>query len=138
MSLRDNHAKILCLRDLKLTFLRFEVELVLAEVLQDDAHNMTMLLESLGVDEDVIEVYANDSLCNQIVEDVIHHCLECGRAVSQTKEHYQGFKESAIGPKHCLPLISFLDVHVVVASTDIQLGEIACAPKVVDEFRDEW
>ena len=85
-----------------------------------------MLLKSLGVDEDVVKIYTNNSLHNQIMKDVVYHCLKCGRAVSQAKEHYQGFKESVIGPECCLPLISFLDVHVVVAPTDVQLVEVAC------------
>ena len=54
----------------------------MAEAFQNDVRNTTMFLESLGVDEDVIEVYANNPLCNQIAEDVVHHCLKCGRAVS--------------------------------------------------------
>ena len=54
----------------------------MVEVFQNNARNMTMFIESIGVDEDVIEVYANDPLHNQIAEDVVHHRLKCGRAVS--------------------------------------------------------
>ena len=100
---------------------------MLAEILQDNACNLIMLFESHGVDEDVVKIYTNNSLCNQIMEDVIHHRLKYGGAVSQAEEHYQSFKEPAIGLECCLPVILFLNTHIVVAPVDIQLGEVVCA-----------
>ena len=35
------------------------------------------------------------------------------------------------------PLISIFDVYIVVASSDVQFGEILGSFQLVDEFRDE-
>ena len=55
---------------------------MLAKTFQDDVCNPSMLLESLSIDEDIVKVYANNPFHNQIVEDDIHHYLECGGAIS--------------------------------------------------------
>src|SRR5271163_657501 len=96
-----------------------------------------MLLNGLGEDQDVIKVHTNNTFRDQILEDVIHHSLECGRTVGETKEHHQGLKEASVSPKGSLPLITFLHVHVIESPTDVKFGEITCTTKTVDEFRDE-
>ena len=111
---------------------------MLAKAFQGKTCDTTMLPECLGVDENVVKIHTNNSFCNGIVEDVIHHCLEGGRAVGQIKEHYQGFEKSTIGPECCLPLITFLDVHIVVAPVDIQLGEVMCTSEIVNKLGYEW
>ncbi|KAG5339228.1 hypothetical protein C0989_005142 [Termitomyces sp. Mn162] len=72
------------------------IKLVLAEAFQDNAHDLAMLLQGFGVDEDIVKIHANNTFHNQIMEDVIHHSLEGGQAVGETKEHHQRFKESMI------------------------------------------
>ncbi|KAG5714964.1 hypothetical protein E4T56_gene5390 [Termitomyces sp. T112] len=94
-----------------------------------------MLLQGLCVDEDIVKIYTNNTFSNQVTENVIHLSLEGGWAVGATKEHHQRFKESAIGLECCLPLITFFDVHIVVIPMDVQLGEVACTPKVANKFQ---
>jgi hypothetical protein len=60
------------------------------------------------------------------MENVIHHCLEGGRAISESEEHDERFKESAVGPKSSLPFISGLNANIVEAPADIQLSEVLC------------
>ena len=72
-----------------------------------------MLFQGLHEDEDVIQVYAYMSLHDKVLENVIHHGLEGSRAVGESKEHNQGFKESMVGAKGCLPFIAFLYPDIV-------------------------
>ncbi|KAG5350172.1 hypothetical protein C0989_012409 [Termitomyces sp. Mn162] len=133
----DDQAKVLNLGLFKLTLLQLEVELVLVEAFQDKMSDLTVFLQHFGVDEDVIEVYAHYTLCNEVLKDVVHHGLEGGQAVGETKEHDEWLKQSLVGLEGCLLLISFQNVHIVVTPPDIQFSEVLHAMEVVDELGDE-
>src|SRR6266436_480001 len=96
-----------------------------------------MLLHCLREDEDVIQVDTDYTLRDQILEYLVHHGLESGWAVGETKEHDQGFENSSVCAESGLPLITFLDADVVVSPSDIKLGEVARTPESVNEVRDE-
>ena len=49
------------------------------------------------------------TLINEISENVDHHHLEGSQAVSEAKEHNQGFKKASIHPEGSFPLISLFD-----------------------------
>jgi len=70
-------------------------------------------------DQDVIQVDRHDTFRYKIPEDVVHHSLKGGWAVSYAKEHYQGFEQASIGPEGYLPFISRLDADIVETLTDI-------------------
>ncbi|KAG5334842.1 hypothetical protein C0989_002805 [Termitomyces sp. Mn162] len=108
--MQDDQAKILNLGLFKLTLLWFEC---------------------FGVDEDVVDIYTHYALCNEVLEDVIHHGLESGRAVGESEEHNKQLEQSLVGPEGGLPLISFLDMHIVVAPLDIQFNEVLHTPEVL-------
>ena len=78
-----------------------------------------MLCQRLGEDQDVIQVHTDHSFHDEVMEDVIHHCLEGGWTVGESEEHDQWFKEPPVGPECCLPLISLGDAHIVVPPLDI-------------------
>ncbi|KAG6867559.1 hypothetical protein C0993_001205, partial [Termitomyces sp. T159_Od127] len=118
-------------------FSNVEVELVLVETFQDNTCDLAVLLKHFDVDEDVVEVYAHYSLCNEVLEDVIYHCLEGGQAIGESKEHNKRFKQSLVGLEGSFPLILLLNVHVVVTPLDIQFGEVSHPLEVIDELRDE-
>ena len=92
---------------------------MLVESFQNQAYNVVVFLQGLGEDEDVIEIHSHHSFCNEVMEDVIHHGLKHSWAIGEAKEHDQQFEKPSICLEYCLPLISFLDVHIVVASADI-------------------
>ncbi|KAG5334045.1 hypothetical protein C0989_004507 [Termitomyces sp. Mn162] len=114
-----------------------EVELVLVEALQDKTGDPAVFLQCFGVDEDVIKVYAHYTLCNEVLEDVVHHGLEGGWAIGETEEHDKQLKQFPVGLEGCLLLISFLNAHIVVTPPDVQFSEVLCTPEVVDELGDE-
>jgi hypothetical protein len=97
-----------------------------------------MLLNGLCEDEDVVEVNTDDSFHDEVLEDVVHHSLEGGGRISESKKHHQGFEESTICTKCCLPLITFFHPNIVVTPSYIELCKVFHTAKLVDEFRDEW
>ena len=51
-----------------------------------------MLLFCPGKDQNVVQIDHYNVFYYKVSEDVIHHGLEGGWAVSHSKEHYQRFK----------------------------------------------
>ena len=78
-----------------------------------------MLLFHPSEDQDIIQVDHHDTFRDEVPEDVVHHILKGGRAVSHTKEHYQGFEQALMSPEGCLPLVSGLNADVVETSTNV-------------------
>ena len=68
------------------------------------------------------------------MQDVIHHSLESGRGVGETKIHHQGFKQTAVGTKSRFPFITLFDANVVKAPSDIQLSEVPRSRELVDQL----
>ena len=96
-----------------------------------------MLLFCLRKDQNVVQVYYNDSFCYEGSEDVVHHSLKGSGAVGHSKEHYKGFKEAAIGVEGRLPFISGLDAHIVEPPSDVKFCEVLSSTELGDEFGDE-
>ncbi|KAG5351251.1 hypothetical protein C0989_007227 [Termitomyces sp. Mn162] len=115
----NDQAEILNLDLFQLALLQFEIELVTAEALQDKVHDLVVLLQHFSVDEDVVEVYAHYTFGDEVPEDIIHHCLESGWAFDESEEHNKGFKQFPVGLESGLPLVSLMDVHVVIASLNV-------------------
>ncbi|KAG5338305.1 hypothetical protein C0989_007610 [Termitomyces sp. Mn162] len=137
VSVQDDQTEIFNPGLFKLTLLWLEVELVLVKVFQDKASDLMVFFQHFGVDEDVVAIYTHYVLCNEVPEDVIHHGLECGGAVGESKEHHKQSEQSSVGLESSLPLVSFLNVHIVVTPLNIQFNEASCTPEVVDELGDE-
>ena len=60
----------------ELTLLVSEMEMVFAHAIQDDSSNSAMFFKAMCEDEDVIEVNRDDTLCDEVFEDFVHHRLE--------------------------------------------------------------
>ena len=53
--------------------------------------NPSVFFHGFCKDQDVVHIYGDD-LCNdEIMEDHIHYCLECGRRVTESEEHDEAF-----------------------------------------------
>ncbi|KAG5336712.1 hypothetical protein C0989_012024 [Termitomyces sp. Mn162] len=129
-------AKVLNPGLFKLALLWLEVELVLAEAFQNKASDLTVFLQHFDIDENGIKVHTHYALCYEVPEDVVHHSLEGGRAISKSKEHNEWLKQSPVGLEGSLPLISLVNAHIVVTPLDIQLSEVLHTLEV-DELGDE-
>src|SRR5882724_2928277 len=70
----------------------FKIEVVLTADVKDSHYNFVVLFLGLAAeDEDVVHVDGHYSLIDEFLEDVIHHCLECGGTVCEAEEHDQRF-----------------------------------------------
>src|SRR6202790_3777904 len=110
LSMRDDEAQVFDLGLCKLTLVMSEIEFVLSESFQYQACNSVVLFHRFCKDEDVIQVDTDYTLGDEILENVIHHGLEGGRAVSETEEHHKTLKEAGAGAECGLSFITFRDV----------------------------
>src|ERR1700733_4120431 len=99
--------------------------------LQDNAGVSMMFGDGFREDQDIVEVHIYDAFSNQVLEDVIHHCLEGGRGIGQSKKHHQWLEKSTIHMKGCLPLITFFHTHIIVSPTNIEFSEILRSSKLI-------
>src|SRR5258708_38911785 len=79
--------------------------------------------EGAGVDKDIIHIAYGLTIVDEISEDIIHHHLECRRGVTQSEEHDGWLKQSLVSLECSLPLIPFLDLHIVESPLAIEYSE---------------
>ena len=115
-----------------------EIELVFVKLIHDDVRDATVFLQQCCINEYVIHVYRNDAIDNKVSKNLIHHSLKGGRAVCQTKVHYQQLKQASIGAECHLPLIAFTNANIVVAPANIKLHEDLGTFESMDEVVNEW
>ena len=96
-----------------------------------------MFLFRLCKDHNVVQVHYYNPFGYESSENVVHHGLEGSGAVGHSKEHYEGFKEAAIGAEGCLLFISGLDAHIVEPPPDVKFCEVLGSAELGDEFGDE-
>ena len=76
-----------------------------------------------GKDEEVVHVDDKPSFCDHVLEGVVHELLKHSWGVGESKEHDHWFKEPLMDDENRLPLMAIFDVDVVIAPSDIKLGE---------------
>jgi hypothetical protein len=74
----------------------------------------------------------NDSLCDKVLEDLIHHSLEGGWTIGETKVQHKWLKEAAICVEGCLPLVALSDTDIIVSPVHVELGKVAHTLEVMD------
>ena len=87
---------------------------------------------------DVIKVHTDDTFHDQILKDLVHHCLKGGGTICETKEHYQEFEEPMACSECSLLLIAFLHANILITPLNIQLCEDLHTAKLIDKVGDEW
>jgi hypothetical protein len=105
-----------------------EEKLVFVKSFKDESCDVMMLFHGLCEDEDVVKVDTDNSFHDEVLENVIHHGLEGGGRVSESKKHHQGFKEAPFvrnAAFHSSP--SFMDI--VVTPPYIKFSEVLRAPR---------
>jgi hypothetical protein len=89
------------------------------------------------VNAKVINVDFEPAFCDHVGENAVHECLEGGRAITKSKEHYGGFKKAKRCDECTLPLVVVLDSNIVVSPSYIKFGEQGGVFHVIDEFWNE-
>ena len=100
-------------------------------------HDLPMQLKVLGEDEDVVQVHKNVALIDEVPKNFVHHVLEGGGGVAESKEDDGGLKQPSICSERCLPLVFLPHSHIVVPPPNVQLGEVPGILDPVDKFLDE-
>ena len=85
--------------------------------------NLLVIGEGAGVDEDIIHIAYGLTIVDEISEDIIHHHLEHHGGVTQSEEHDGWLKQPLVSLECSLPLIPFLDLHVVESPLEIKYSE---------------
>src|SRR6266436_5620066 len=134
----DDESEVVHLLMFKFAFLRSEEQLVGAEGLEYLLSDPLMVCKGGGVDEDVVHVANGFIAIDKGAEDVIHHCLEGGWQVAQSKEHDEQLKESSVRGEGCLPLIPFFQSDVVEASMEVQGSEPFRIAQPGEHVGDQW
>ena len=73
-------------------------------------------------------------LHDEVLEDIIHHGLECHWTVGESKEHDKRFEEATVCVKCSLPLITILYPYIFEPPSHVQLGEVFHASELGNEF----
>ena len=73
---QDDHTKIFNAGLFEFALLVPEVQVVFAHAIQDGSSDSMVLFEGVREDEDVIEVNRDDTLCDEVLKDLVHHSLE--------------------------------------------------------------
>ena len=83
------------------------------------------------MDDHIIHENYYLSFSNHPRERFVHITLECGRRVSLSKEHDEGFKNSSWHYKHRFPLISSLYTDIGESPAHIELGKVRRRREIV-------
>src|SRR5260370_38061346 len=134
----DDESEVVHLLTFKFAFLWSKEQLVGMEGLEYLSSDPLMVCEGGGVDEDVIHVANSFIVIDKGAEDVVHHCLEGGQQVAQSKEHDEQLEESSVHGEGHLPLIPFLQLDIVEAPMEVQGGEPFCITQPGEHVRDQW
>jgi len=113
-----------------------EVELMLLQQLQNAAGDLPVLFKGLHEDKDVVQIAHDYAFWDEVLKDVVHHCLEGGGTVHKAKEHDKGLKQAAVGPEGSLPFVSFLYLDVVEAPSDVQFREVLGCAELHNQFQN--
>ena len=76
-------------------------------------------------------------LHDEVLEDIIHHGLECCQTVGESEEHDKRFKEATVCVNGSLPLTTILYPYIVEPPLHIQLGEVFHALELGNEFQND-
>src|SRR5258707_14998094 len=133
----DDESEVVRLLTFKFAFLWLEEQLVGMEGLEYLLSDPLMVCEGGRVDEDVVHVADGFIAIDKGVEDVVHHCLEGGQQVAQSKEHDKQLKESLVHGEGHLPLIPFLQLDIVEAPMEVQGGEPFCITEPGEHVGDQ-
>src|SRR5258706_1315857 len=90
---------------------------------QDLADSLLVIREGVGVDEDIIHIAYGLTIVDEVLEDIIHHCLEHHGGVTQSEEHDGWLKQPLVSSECSLPLIPFLDPHIIESPLEVKYGE---------------
>ena len=82
-------------------------------------------------------VPSSGMLCDDLLVNLVHHRLECGRRVAEAEKHDCGFEEAMACFEGHLVFVTLFDAYIVISPSYIQFGEYGCSPKIGEEVRNK-
>ena len=119
----NDHSKVFDLVGGELALFEFQMKVKFGHSLQDMFGAFLMEGGVRGVDEEVIHIDDKPSFGDHVAEGVVHELLKSGRGIGKPKEHDGGFEESLMGNEGRFPLVTVLNLYVVVSPANIKLSE---------------
>src|SRR5258707_9360527 len=99
--------------------------------------NLLVIGEGVGVDEDIIHIAYGLTIVDEILEDIVHHHLEHHRGVTQSEEHDVWLKQPSVSLECSLPLIPFLDLHIVESPLEVKYSEELSVVEAGEDIGDK-
>src|ERR1700722_7565645 len=130
----DDKSKIFDSGSLEGTLGRFEEQFVTAKDLENLSDDLPVMFQCFGEDQDVVQVDSDLVVDDKILEDFVHHGLECCGGIGEAEKHNKRFKQSSGGSESGFPLITFLNADVVVSPLNIEFCVVLGFNKRIDHW----
>jgi len=85
-----------------------------------------------SINSNVIHVDGYTPSINEVPEDGVHHGLEGGWQVGESKEHHSGLKEFFIHYEGCFPSILLFNKDFIVSPFNVESSEHGSSSQVVN------
>jgi len=94
-----------------------------------------MFLESAGIDQDVVDI-TNAEDVEVFPKSIIHESWGSSRSIGEPKEHNEEFEQAITSPEGSFPFVTFLNLDLVKASSEIEPGKVFATTDLVQSFFD--
>ena len=123
-SVGDDEAKIFDSSSFEGTLGWFEEQFVMAKDLKNLSDNLLVMFQCFRENQDIVQVDSDLVIDDKILEDFVHHGLECCRGIGEAKKHNKRFKQSSGGSESGFPLITFLNADIVISPSNVEFRVI--------------
>lgn len=111
-------SEVLDLLHLELAFFSFQVETRGFQRFQDLANVGVMSFESIGVNQNVVDVGGTENV-QIFLEDIVDEVRELGRGICESEGHHHPFEVSKAGGKSRFPFFPFGCSYQVVCPSKV-------------------
>lgn len=98
---------------------------------------LLVLLESLGEDEDIVEVDDHEAV-EEGTEKVVHEALEGTGCIAEAERHDEALVIAVPCLEGSLVNVFLENLDLVVSALEVDLGKVLGATKSVEEIVDPW
>ena len=133
---REYESKVLDCIAMEFTFIGTSVQSVLSELAENFFNVFPITVRVVGEDEDVVEV-DNDADVQEVLENVVHEPLKCGRGVGESERHHEPFEGSVSCSERGLSLIALRDTYQVISMMEVNLSVDTSFARGMEEVGNE-
>ncbi len=77
----------------------------------------------LSIDQDIVQVHYNKDI-ELFSKNLVDIALTIGGCIEKAERHYLVLKVAVSGAKGRLPFVTFLNLHSMIGTSQIQLGKL--------------